>query len=71
MQTKVLLNAVELAHAIGVKVPTIRRWTIATNIPRIKRGRLVRYELPAVLAWLKGEAVQQPTIAGTISQQAV
>ena len=55
---KMLLTAEALATALSVKVSTIRKWTVTTDMPRVKRQRLVRYELSAVLAWLKGETVQ-------------
>jgi excisionase family DNA binding protein len=51
--TKLFYNVDELAATIGVKVPTIRLWTCYGDIPRTKMGRLVRFKLEDVLAWIQ------------------
>ena len=63
MVEKILLNANELAHAIGVKVSTVRFWACYSTIPTVRIGRLVRYRLQDILAWIESggpQHVQRP-----------
>jgi excisionase family DNA binding protein len=47
-----LLDAAALARALTVSQATVRAWTSRCDIPCIRIGRLVRYRLDDVLAWL-------------------
>lgn len=54
-EPKQLLNQQEAAALIGVHYRTIRRAELAGDGPPvIRRGRIVRYEKDALLAWFKG-----------------
>jgi excisionase family DNA binding protein len=48
-----LLNAREVADRLGVAESWVREHTRAGNIPHLELGRWVRYEWPAVAAWLE------------------
>jgi excisionase family DNA binding protein len=48
-----LINIKELSEYFGVAVPTLYQWAQTEKIPSIKCGRLVRFELDAVLEYLK------------------
>ncbi|MCJ8276352.1 MAG: helix-turn-helix domain-containing protein [Bdellovibrionales bacterium] len=48
-QTK-LVDAIELGEILLVSPWTIRKWRAEERIPYVKIGRLVRYELRAVIA---------------------
>lgn len=50
---RVFIDAKELAQAIGVKLPTIRRWCCYTDIPKVPVGRLVKFRLADVLTWIE------------------
>ena len=45
-----LLNQKQLAEALSVHAITICRWTVAGKIPCHRVGRIVRYDLAAVMA---------------------
>ncbi|MGE0821734.1 MAG: excisionase family DNA-binding protein [Candidatus Binatia bacterium] len=47
-----LLTAVELKDTLKVSLPAIRKWT-REGMPCLRFGRLVRFDLEAVLAWMK------------------
>ena len=54
-----LLSQTELAVAISVHPMTICRWTTAGIIPCHRVGRIVRYNLAAVLAAIEKAAKKQ------------
>ena len=54
-----LLSQAELAVAISVHPMTISRWTVAGIIPCHRVGRIVRYDLAAVLAAIEKAAKKQ------------
>jgi len=69
---KILLNATEVATMVGVKVPTVRKWCLSSDIPRLNLGRLVRFKLADVLAWIDQggpSCTQRPTSQPTVTQQ--
>jgi excisionase family DNA binding protein len=50
------LTAGELAQALKIKTPTVRLWT-AMGMPCLRcGGRLVRFQLAEVVAWLKSRS---------------
>lgn len=53
METRRLIDAAKLAGLLDIKTTTVRMWTRTTDIPRIRCGRLVRYDFDEVLAWLR------------------
>lgn len=48
-----LIDARELARRLSVKLTTVWFWTRTTEIPRVKCGRLVRFNLAEVLGWFR------------------
>ena len=50
--TEKYLRAAELATALNIKLPTVRSWT-RRGMPHLSAGRLVRFQLAAVVAWLE------------------
>jgi excisionase family DNA binding protein len=54
-----LISIEELSTLIGVKVPTLRKWTKPGKelIPCYRIGKLVRFNPEEVTAWLKTKAV--------------
>ena len=48
-----ILTARELKDKLKVSLPAIRKWTRSGMPCRRLGGRLVRFELPAVIAWLE------------------
>jgi excisionase family DNA binding protein len=54
-----LIDAIELAQRLKLKLPTIRAWTRLTDMPRIQCGRLVRFQYSAVLEWLRRRGAKQ------------
>lgn len=56
-----LLTIEELAEFFRVAVSTLYQWTETGKIPHIKCGRLLRYDLDAVLEHLKNS---NPGIGG-------
>ena len=46
-----------LAKFLKVTRACIRKWTISTDIPLIRCGRLVRYDRGEVLTWLRARSV--------------
>lgn len=56
MDSSTLLDAADLAEKLKVKKPTVRFWCRTTDIPRLKLGRLVRFDYDEVLAWLRSRS---------------
>ncbi|MDR2778216.1 MAG: helix-turn-helix domain-containing protein [Rickettsiales bacterium] len=50
-----LLKVEELSSILGIKKSTLNKWRCLKtyNLPYIKVGRLVRYNLEAVEAWIE------------------
>jgi phage terminase Nu1 subunit (DNA packaging protein) len=46
-----ILTAGRLAVALKIKLPTVRKWQ-TEGLPYLAAGRLRRYRLEAVVAWL-------------------
>lgn len=49
-ESRCLLSQTELARALKVHPLTVSRWTTARIIPCHRVGRVIRYDLAAVLA---------------------
>ncbi len=49
-----LLDRAGLARALGVAVPTVDRMRQLPDFPELRVGDAPRFELPAVLEWLRG-----------------
>lgn len=47
-----LLTSAELAAELGVSITTVRR-LIAAGMPALRLGRIYRFRLEQVLAWLE------------------
>ena len=43
----------EFAEYLGVSVETVRAWVWQRRIPYVKVGRLVRFDLKEIEAWLE------------------
>jgi excisionase family DNA binding protein len=52
------LTEKELAKALRCSVPAVRRWRY-DGMPVKRFGRLVRFELPTVLAWFEQRDAQR------------
>jgi hypothetical protein len=50
-----LSNARELAKALSVSLPLIRKLTRPDRIPVVRIGRSARYDIPAVIAHLQAQ----------------
>jgi excisionase family DNA binding protein len=48
-----LLTPEEAATALGVQVGTVRVWAAERRIPTIRVGRLLRFRVADVQAWLE------------------
>ena len=48
-----LLNIAQLSEAINVKKKTIYDWTHKKQIPYVKMGRLLRFDLDEIERWIK------------------
>lgn len=48
-----LLNITQLSEVINVKKKTIYDWTHKKQIPYIKMGRLLRFDLDDIEKWIK------------------
>ncbi len=49
-----LLTPHELAAHLKVSPATIHEWSrLCPDMPRLRAGRLLRYQLPAVIGWLE------------------
>jgi len=53
---KTLMNAQQTADFLGVTLSAVRTWTAAGQLPRIKIGRLVRYDLAKMEEWLEKQS---------------
>jgi excisionase family DNA binding protein len=53
MNNPQLVDARGLAMALCIKVPTVRMWLRASDIPVVRIGRLVRFEVPIVMDWVR------------------
>jgi hypothetical protein len=50
---KALVTIQELSIIVSVKVPTLRKWQRQEDaLPHLKIGRVLRFKLPDVLAWV-------------------
>jgi excisionase family DNA binding protein len=54
-----LLDAGEVAERLNVPESWVRRETREKGMPHIKLGRYIRYDGPAVLAWLEEQRAGQ------------
>ena len=50
-----LLNITQLSEMINVKRKTIYDWVHKGQIPNVKIGRLVRFDLNEIERWIKGK----------------
>lgn len=48
-----LATARDVAERYRVKLPTVRAWVRLTDIPVIRLGRLTRFEIEEVDAWIR------------------
>ena len=47
-----IMNVEELAHKLKISKATVRAWCHRTDIPRLRIGRLIRFDFNEVLGWL-------------------
>jgi len=52
-----LMGAREIAQTLGVSVNTIRTWVWQKQIPYLKVGRLVRFDIREIDAWLQDKKI--------------
>jgi len=58
---KILLNINEIAQALSLRPPTIRKWVKEKGFPRIKLGsKAVRFKLEDVQQWVQQQHSNQP-----------
>lgn len=53
-----LLDIVGLSRAIGVKRKTIYSWVHTRQIPYVKVGRLVKFDVADIDAWVQSRKVK-------------
>lgn len=53
-----LLDIVGLSRAIGVKSKTVYSWVHTRQIPHVKVGRLVKFDLNDIEAWIAERKVK-------------
>jgi excisionase family DNA binding protein len=57
---KILLTIHEVAQALSLKPPTIRKWVKTKEFPRVKLGnKAVRFKLDDVHQWLAQQNLNQ------------
>ncbi|MFC1621698.1 helix-turn-helix transcriptional regulator [Candidatus Omnitrophota bacterium] len=54
---KRLIDIKEVSERLGVKVSTIYSWVHQKQIPYIKMGRLVKFDLLELDNWIQGKKV--------------
>ena len=54
-----LLNSAEVAERLGVPESWVRREARAGRLPSLQLGRYVRFDWPAVVAWLEHQRAGQ------------
>jgi excisionase family DNA binding protein len=73
-----LIDIAELKRRTAVKQATLRKYVAQRKIPFVKIGRLVRFELPEIEAWIserkvpalkRGEAGQEKSKGGRLDFQ--
>lgn len=57
-QTNRLVGIDEIAQQLGVKIKTVYGWVHMRQIPFVKVGRLVRFDLIDVNDWVKQRKVE-------------
>ncbi len=57
----IMITEAEAARALSVSVAYLRKLRSSRSIPYIQIGRLVRYELDALLLWAREHSVSQST----------
>ena len=55
---KRFINKEELAQYLGISVNTIRSWVWMRQIPYVKLGKLVKFDLQEMENWLKIRTVK-------------
>ena len=55
---KRLIDIEELSEMLSVKKPTIYWWVRGNQIPHVKLGRLVRFDIEKVEDWLQKREVR-------------
>jgi len=56
-----MVNAVEAAKVLGVSVWTVRQWSSRRKLPFYKVGRLTKFKMSDLEAWLEqGKVEAQP-----------
>ena len=56
-----LLDITQLSEAINVNKKTIYDWTHKKQIPHIKMGRLLRFDLDDIEKWIRRTNRSKPT----------
>ena len=59
-----ILTARELKDKLKVSLPAIRKWTLQGMPCKRLGGRLVRFELAAVVAWLEKRGGEAEVVGG-------
>jgi len=54
-----ILTERELSEVLKCSVAALRVWRRTKGLPCLKFGRLIRYELPTVLAWFESQSSSQ------------
>jgi excisionase family DNA binding protein len=54
-----LFTASEIAARLRIALPTVRLWTRTAAMPHLRMGRLIRYRIDDVLAWLEAGGPRQ------------
>lgn len=57
-QNKQLLNIQEVSWRLGVSVKTVYSWVNQRKLPHIKVGRLVKFDVADIDAWIAERKVE-------------
>ena len=57
MLEKRFIGIKECASYLGISINTLRSWVFMRKIPYIKMGRLVKFDLQELEAWIKKNKV--------------
>ena len=54
-----LLNIEEVAHMLDMSTGTIYKWVTQRKIPFVKRGRLTKFDLQKIEAWIEENSMEE------------
>lgn len=58
MPEKRFIGTKELSEYLDVSINTVRHWVFSRQIPHVKMGRLVKFDLREIEGWIKKRKVE-------------